>query len=150
MLLSPKTGKERIRKNLLCFVRVPPPLKAFPCQQPAKQAAVFAAESVLEEGSEFFSNSSLSPMPQPSCICCNLAAKPFFKYTSLIPLCGTSRIRHLKKKRNMEFRSWSSHMQRPSGNSNQREPLFFCVLFCFSTDIRSLQAAAISLIRPSE
>lgn len=148
MLLSPKTEKERIRKNLLCFVLVPPPLKAFPCQQPAEQAAVFAAESVVE-GSVFLLLLPLSSAPALLYLL-QFGCQAFFKYTSLIPLCSTSRIRHLKEKRNMEFRSWGSHMQRPSGNSNQREPLFFCVLFCFSTDIRSLQAAAISLIRPLE
>lgn len=120
MLLSPKTGKERIRASSLGFVRGPPPLKAFPCQQPAEPQSLLPSRCWKVRG-------FLQLLPLSNALALlyllQFGCQAFFKHTSLILLCGTSGIRRLKKKRNTEFRSWGCHMQRP----NQRESLFFVV-----------------------
>lgn len=143
MLLSPKTEKAKIRKNPPCFVPMPPPLKACACQQPAEPSRCCRVRAERFKG--FLQFLPLANVPAPLYLS-QFGCQVYFKYTSLIPLCSTSRIRPLRKKRNMEFGSRAATCKNHRGRQT-KESLY---IFCFSTDIRSLQAAAISLIRHSE
>lgn len=125
MLLSPKTGKERIRKNPPCFVPESHALKAFPCQQPAGHSLCcrVSAGRIRVFFSQF---SPLSSAPALLYLL-QFGCEAFFKYTSLILLCGASGIRRLSKKRNMEFGSWAATCKDHGGR--QTEESFYIFVF---------------------
>lgn len=135
MLVNSKTGKRRVRKTvqvqeskykyLLC-VCAPLLWKLFPASSQPREW-----ESLLL--SRCWKVQSFSPTPpslqSPSPLVFVAIWLPsLFQRHSINSACSTSGIRHLEKKRNMEFRSWGCHIQRPSGKENQREASFFC---CF-------------------
>ena len=125
MLLSPKTGKERLRKKPPRSVPVPLLWKPFPAS--SLRSTAFAA-------SQCWKVRSFSRIP-PSLQCPSLLSsllqfgcQAFFKYTSLILLCGTSGIRHLRKKRNTVFGSWAAECKDHQGGQT-KESLYVFLSF---------------------
>lgn len=124
MLLSPKTEKERIRKNPPCFVPAPPPLKAFPCQQPAGHSLC------CRVGAGRFRD--FSPIPL-SLQCPSPLVFVAIWLPSLfqIHIINSAMLRKwnqaFEKEKKYGIRELGCHMRRPWGKANRREPLCFCV-----------------------
>lgn len=123
MLLSSKMEKERIKKNAFCFVHAPS-FESFSLSALWQSLLLSPCGKVLGF-SQFILLSNVAAL---LCLL-QFGCQDFFKYTSLILLYSPSELRHLKKERNMEFKSWSCHMQRSLGKANQREPLFILLFF---------------------
>lgn len=123
MLLSPKTGKERIRKNPPCFVPVPPLLKAFPCQEPAEPSLCSGV------GAGRF---RVFPMP-PSLQCPSppvfvaIWLPSFFQIHIINSAMQHKWDQAFEKEKKYGIQELGCHLQEPSGKAKQREPLYFFV-----------------------
>lgn len=124
MLLSHKTGKERIRKNTPSFVPMPPPLKAFPCQQPAGHSLCCGVSA--ERFGVFF------PIPPPlQCPSPLVFVAIWLPRLFQIHIINSAMWRKWNQafEKEKKYGIWElgCHMQRLWGKANQRKPLYFCV-----------------------
>lgn len=113
----------------------------------APSSGSFFCQPLQESSEAFFPLQFLLFSIAPALWCSwRFGCQTLFKYTSLIPLGRSCGATYLQRERKAEFRIWPATCK-DQWEGETKDSLY---VFCFSTDRRSRQAAAIRLIRPSE